>query len=111
MRIAIPTDSGQVSAHFGHCEEFTVYYIDESQKKVIAKEIIKNPGHEPGFLPVFLAKQNVNCIIAGGMGSRAKQLFDQKNIQTITGASGIVDEVIQEYLAGNIVSKGNYCDH
>ena len=111
MKIAIPTDKGQVSAHFGHCEHFTIYYVDESQKKVISKDVIDNPGHEPGFLPVFLAKHNVNCIIAGGMGSRAKQLFDQNNIQTITGASGIVDEVIQEYLAGNIVSKGNYCDH
>lgn len=111
MKIAIPTDKGQVSAHFGHCEHFTIYDVDESQEKVIAKDVIDNPGHEPGFLPVFLAKHNVNCIIAGGMGSRAKQLFDQNNIQTITGASGIVDEVIQEYLSGNIVSKGNYCDH
>ena len=33
MRIAIPTDRGQVSAHFGHCEEFTVYDIDENQKR------------------------------------------------------------------------------
>ncbi|MCG1011568.1 MAG: NifB/NifX family molybdenum-iron cluster-binding protein [Tepidanaerobacteraceae bacterium] len=111
MRIAIPTDRGQVSAHFGHCEEFTVYDIDENQKKVIAKEVIENPGHEPGFLPIFLAKQNVNCIIAGGMGSRAKRLFDQNNIQSITGASGIVDEVVQEYLAGQLVSNDNFCDH
>jgi len=111
MRIAIPTDRGQVSAHFGHCEEFTVYDIDENQKKEIEKEVIEDPGHEPGFLPIFLAKQNVNCIIAGGMGSRAKRLFDQNNIQSITGASGIVDEVVQEYLAGQLVSNDNFCDH
>ncbi len=111
MKIAIPSDNGQVSAHFGHCEEFTVYDVDESQKKVIGKEIIANPGHQPGFLPGYLAKQGISCIIAGGMGLKAKQLFDQNNIQTITGASGVVDEVIQEYLAGSLVSKGNYCDH
>lgn len=111
MRIAIPTDRGQVSAHFGHCEEFTVYDIDENQKKVIAKEVIENPGHEPGFLPIFLAKQNVNCIIAGGMGSRAKEIFDNNNIQTIAGVSGFVDEVVQEYLKGDLVSDDNYCDH
>jgi len=110
MRIAIPTDRGQVSAHFGHCEEFTIYDVD-ANNKVNSKEVIENPGHEPGFLPVFLAKQNINCIIAGGMGSRAKQLFDQNNIQTITGASGIVDEVVQGYLAGNLVSNDNFCDH
>ena len=111
MRIAIPTDRGQVSAHFGHWEEFTVYDIDENQKKVIAKEVIENPGHEPGFLPIFLAKQNVNCIIAGGMGSRAKEIFDNNNIQTIAGVSGFVDEVVQEYLKGDLVSDDNYCDH
>lgn len=110
MKIAIPTDRGQVSAHFGHCEEFTIYDVD-ANNKVNSKEVIENPGHEPGFLPVFLAKQNINCIIAGGMGSRAKQLFDQNNIQTITGASGIVDEVVQGYLAGNLVSNDNFCDH
>lgn len=111
MKIAIPTDRGQVSAHFGHCEEFTVYDVNESQKKVNSKEVIKNPGHEPGFLPVFLAKQHVNCIIAGGMGLKAKQLFDQNNIETITGAAGTVDEVMQEYLSGNLVSKEKYCEH
>jgi predicted Fe-Mo cluster-binding NifX family protein len=112
VKIAIPTDNGQVSAHFGHCEEFTVYDVDESQKKVIAKEIIANPGHQPGFLPGYLAKQKVSAVLLPeAWDSKAKQLFDQNNIQTITGASGAVDEVIQEYLAGNIESKGNYCDH
>ncbi|NLU10408.1 MAG: dinitrogenase iron-molybdenum cofactor [Tepidanaerobacter acetatoxydans] len=111
MKIAIPTDKGQVSAHFGHCEEFTIYDVDESEKKVNSKECITNPGHQPGFLPGFLAKQGINCIIAGGMGLKAKQLFDQNNIQTITGAAGIVDEVIQDYLEGNLISKESYCDH
>ncbi|MDD4568583.1 MAG: NifB/NifX family molybdenum-iron cluster-binding protein [Tepidanaerobacteraceae bacterium] len=111
MKVAIPTDNKSVSAHFGHCAEFTIYDIDEKNKKVNSKEVIGNPGHEPGFLPGYLAKQGINCIIAGGMGSRAKQLFDQNNISSITGASGSADEVIQEYLAGNLVSDGNYCDH
>ena len=111
MKIAIPTDNGQVSGHFGHCGEFTIYDVDKSGKKVGSKECIANPGHQPGFLPGFLAEKGINCIIAGGMGLKAKQLFDQNNIQTITGASGIVDEVIQEYLAGNLISKGDYCDH
>ena len=111
MKIAIPTDNGQVSAHFGHCAEFTIYDVDKNKKEVKSKETIANPGHKPGFLPGFLAEQDVNCIIAGGMGLKAKQLFDQNNVKSLTGASGSVDEVIQQYLAGNIESKGNYCDH
>jgi predicted Fe-Mo cluster-binding NifX family protein len=111
MKIAIPTDNNMVSAHFGHCAQFTIYDIDKAQKKVNSKKVIDNPGHEPGFLPGYLAELGINCIIAGGMGTRAKQLFDQNDIQTITGAEGDVDKVIQDYLEGNIVSKDNYCDH
>ncbi|NLZ52294.1 MAG: dinitrogenase iron-molybdenum cofactor [Thermoanaerobacteraceae bacterium] len=110
MKIAIPTDRGQVSAHFGHCEEFTIYDVD-ANNKVNSKEVIENPGHEPGFLPIFLSEHNVDCVIAGGMGTRARQLFDKNNIQTITGASGIVDEVVREYLTGQLVTNGNFCDH
>lgn len=111
MKIAIATDGNLVSAHFGHCQTYTIYEVDESKKKVINKEVIENPGHQPGFLPGYLAKLGVNCIIAGGMGPRAQELFAQNNIETITGVSGRVDDVIQEYLNGNIADRGNLCDH
>ena len=83
----------------------------ENHNKKNTKEVVENPANEPGFLPVFLANKNINCIIVGGMGLRAKQLFDHYNIQSIAGASGIVDEVVHEYLAGNLVGEDNYCDH
>ncbi|MCF6096907.1 NifB/NifX family molybdenum-iron cluster-binding protein [Thermovorax subterraneus] len=111
MKIAIATDGNIVSAHFGHCPQYTIYDVDEKQRKVNSKLIIENPGHQPGFLPGYLAKLGVNCIIAGGMGPRAKELFAHNNIATITGVSGRVDDVIQEYLKGNIADSGNLCDH
>ena len=111
MKVVIPTDDNMVSAHFGHCAQFTIYDIDEVQKKVNSKKVIDNPGHEPGFLPRYLADFGINCIIAGGMGSRARQLFDQNNIQTITGATGETDKVIQYYLEGSLENKGSFCDH
>ena len=52
MKIAIATDNNMVSAHFGHCPEFTIY--DVVGKKVNGKEVVENPGHQPGiFAKVF----------------------------------------------------------
>jgi len=109
MKIAVATEGNMVSAHFGHCSQYTIYDVDGN--KINKKEIIANPGHQPGFLPGYLARLGVNCIIAGGMGPNAQQLFAQNNIATITGVSGRVDDAIQEYLKGNITGGGNLCDH
>ncbi|MCR4431827.1 MAG: NifB/NifX family molybdenum-iron cluster-binding protein [Tepidanaerobacteraceae bacterium] len=111
MKIAIATEGNVVSAHFGHCPQYTIFDVDEKQNKINSKKIIENPGHQPGFLPGYLAELGVNCIIAGGMGPRAQELFAQNKIETITGVSGRVDDVIQEYLEGNIAGSGNLCDH
>ncbi len=105
MKIAITTDGNMVSHHFGHCSSYIIYDVDEKEHRIIEKSVIENPGHKPGFLPVYLAKLKVDCAIAGGMGQRAKELFAHHNIKTITDVFGQVGEVIEEYLKGNIVDR------
>ncbi|MEE8637440.1 MAG: NifB/NifX family molybdenum-iron cluster-binding protein [Candidatus Margulisiibacteriota bacterium] len=107
MKIAISTDSGQVSAHFGRCPEFAIVEIEDGVVK--SKEVISNPGHHPGFLPQFLHEQGVTCIIAGGMGFRAQGLFAEKGIETIVGISGSVDETIKSILAGTLKGGESLC--
>jgi predicted Fe-Mo cluster-binding NifX family protein len=54
----------------------------------------------------------VNAIIAGGMGQRALQLFTQNGIQVIVGAPAEAPEKLVElFLAGNLTSGDNVCDH
>jgi len=89
MKIAISTDSGHVSAHFGRCPAYTLVDIEEG--KIIRRTEIPNPGHQPGFLPDYLSRMGVTAIIAGGMGPRAQGLFAEKKIQTIIGVQGRVD--------------------
>jgi predicted Fe-Mo cluster-binding NifX family protein len=107
MKIAISTDSGMVSAHFGRCPEFTI--IDIEDGKLMKKEVVSNPGHHPGFLPQFLHDQEVTCIIAGGMGFRAQGLFAEKGIQTIVGISGSVEEAVKSILAGTLKGGESLC--
>lgn len=109
MKIAIACNGNNVSLHFGHCEQFMIYDVEDNQ--VVSNEMVANPGHEPGFLPVFLKQRGVNVVIAGGMGSRAQNLFAQNSIEAFVGAEGDCQRVIEAYLRGELVSTGNYCDH
>jgi predicted Fe-Mo cluster-binding NifX family protein len=109
MRIAIATLNGEVAAHFGHCQQFTLYDLEGS--KVTKKTTVPSPAHRPGVLPRFLADQGVNCIIAGGMGPSAQGLFAEQNIAVIIGAAGPTDQVIKDYLAGNLELGDSACHH
>jgi len=107
MKIAVASDNEKVTEHFGHCEGFIIYTVEN--KNIVSKEMVQNPGHKPGFLPVFLHEKGVNTIISGGMGGGAVDLFNENNIEVIIGAKGLSDEIIQNYLSGNLECTGSVC--
>ncbi len=107
MKVAIASEGAMVSGHFGHCEGFTMYDIDNVEVK--GKVFVPNPGHKPGFLPVFLKEQKADVIIAGGMGETAQVLFNENGINVVVGAQGITDDVVKSYLAGGLQSTGSVC--
>lgn len=108
MRVAISTDGEFVSAHFGRCPSFTIVDIIKDGH-VLIKDVIDNPGHQPGFIPQFLHEKGVNCIVAGGMGMRAQGFFDEFGIQAIVGISGKVDEVIEKLKKGTLKGGESLC--
>lgn len=107
MKVAISTEGNFVSAHFGRCPSFTLLDIEDN--KLVNKQIIDNPGHQPGFLPKFLNEKGVDCIIAGGMGARAQMLFDENSIKTIMGVTGEIDTVIEQLLKGTLKGGESLC--
>jgi predicted Fe-Mo cluster-binding NifX family protein len=108
MKVAISTDADYVSPHFGRCPCFTIVEIEEG--KILSKEIVNNPGHQPAFLPQFLSERGVSYIIAGGMGRRAEALFSEKGIETLVGISGRVDEVIDKLIKGTLEGAESLCE-
>jgi ATP-binding protein involved in chromosome partitioning len=112
MRCAVPITGGVVASHFGHCEEFALFDVDEQKKEILARAVVASPGHQPGLLPEWLAEQGVSLVIAGGMGSRAQNLFQQNRIGVVTGILGTDPEkVVQSYLDGILDTGPNICDH
>ena len=107
MKVAISTDGGFVSAHFGRCPQFTIVDIESGQ--ITARETIDNPGHTPGLIPEFLNGKGVKCIVAGGMGKRAQLFFDEYGIESIIGVSGSVDETIEKIVKGLLESGESLC--
>ncbi|MBN1152452.1 MAG: NifB/NifX family molybdenum-iron cluster-binding protein [Dehalococcoidia bacterium] len=112
MRYALPVTGGSLAAHFGHCEEFAFFDVDDSSGNIVAVEFVPSPGHQPGFLPVWLAEQGASAIIAGGMGPRAVELFESNRVEVILGApEGDPEQVMISYLAGTMEAGENVCNH
>lgn len=58
MKIALPSRDGMVDGHFGHCEAFTIYTLDES-KNIIEEEKLTPPpvaDVNPTSCPLSLKK-------------------------------------------------------
>lgn len=111
MKFAIPIYDGKLCAHFGHCEAFALIEAEEDGT-IISEAYATAPPHTPGLLPHWLSEKGVQCVIAGGMGSRAQQLFAQKGISVVTGAIGeSLREIVKQYLKGTLPIGPNTCDH
>jgi len=109
MRIAIATEHGSVAGHFGRCPQYSLIDIEDGQET--GRTVVDNPGHEPGLIPRFLKSHDANAIIAGGMGQRAKDIFDSLGIETIIGVAGKIDEVITGCIDGTLEGGGSFCAH
>ena len=111
MKFAVPTNDGKLCQHFGHCEAFALIDID-ANKTIVNEAYVTPPPHEPGLLPPWIAQQGVNCVIAGGMGARAQQLFAENGVTVVTGAQGQYPrEIVENYLKDALVTGANTCDH
>lgn len=112
MRFAIPLADGRLAVHFGHCATFALIDIDTDKQSIVKREDVAAPPHQPGLLPPWLAERGVNHILAGGMGQRAQELFLAQNIQVTVGAPVETPEnLVLDFLAGNLAVGGNACDH
>jgi predicted Fe-Mo cluster-binding NifX family protein len=110
MKFAIPLADGKLTTHFGHCQEFAIIEVEGNE--ITKKEKLVPPPHEPGVLPSWLHRLGVNVIIAGGMGGRALDLFEQNGVEVVPGAPAWgPEELVRSYLDQTLVTGANVCDH
>ena len=109
MRIAVTYENGNVFQHFGKTEFFKVYEVKDGQ--VISSEVIGSNGAGHGALAGLLAGQGVDVLICGGLGGGAQAALAEAGIEVCAGAQGNTDQVVDDYLKGQLVSTGANCDH
>lgn len=109
MKIAVTYDNGNIFQHFGKTEFFKVYEVENNQ--VISSEVISSNGAGHGALAELLGNQSVDLLICGGIGGGAQTALAEAGIEVCSGVQGDVDEAVEAYLKGELVSAGVNCDH
>lgn len=111
-KIAIPTRNELVDAHFGHCEYYSIYTIDEDEK-IKDIELFEAP-HSCGCksnIASVLAEKGVRLMLAGNMGLGAVNMLQSSDIEVLRGCEGKVIDVINQYLAAELHDNGENCAH
>jgi predicted Fe-Mo cluster-binding NifX family protein len=110
MKIALPSSQNQVDEHFGHCEYFTVFTIDD-KNKIQSQETITPPagcGCKSNIAQT-LAQMGVKYMLAGNMGQGAVNVLGNNGIEVLRGCSGNVKDVVVSWLDGGLRDSGVAC--
>ena len=109
MKLAVPTREGRVDDHFGHCDHYTIFTIED--KQVISREVMASPqgcGCKSG-IAADLERMGVEVMLAGNMGEGALNKLSAHNIRVIRGCRGDIEAVVSGFLAGFILDSGVGC--
>lgn len=111
MKVALPSRQNLIDDHFGHCEYFTIFTIDEKSKDILSKETLASPAGCgcKSNITVTLSEMGVKFMLAGNMGDGAVNVLNSSGIQVLRGCSGDVQEVVKKWLAGSLVDSGDSC--
>ena len=111
MKIAIPTRENNVDGHFGQCEYYTIFSVEEN--KIVKKEILESPqgcGCKSN-IAATLQQKGVKQMLAGNMGAVALSKLNAFGIEVTRGCDGNVDELVAKHQKGEIKDTGEPCGY
>ena len=113
MKIAMPTTrENTIDSHFGHCEFFTIFTLDDVKNEIQNKEVLPSPsgcGCKSGVAGI-LKDQGVKLLIAGNMGQGAVDVLLAAGIDVLRGYNGDVETVLSQWTSGTLVDSGELCE-
>ncbi|MCQ2467847.1 MAG: FKBP-type peptidyl-prolyl cis-trans isomerase [Clostridia bacterium] len=107
MKIALPSDNGQVYQHFGHAEAFQVYDIEDGT--IVKTEEVQPEGSGHDAISAFLKSKGVDVVICGGIGDGAMSALVASGIEVCSGVSGDTTKVVIDFINGELTSEGVNC--
>jgi len=110
MKIAVTFENNEVFQHFGHTEQFKMYEVKDG--KITATEVVSTNGTGHGAIAQFLADNDVDTVICGGIGGCAQKALNENKIKLYGGVSGNADEAVDALLANNLTFNPDVkCTH
>ena len=110
FKVAIPLTGGVLCSNFACWEQFAVLSVENGE--IQHEDLLTPPFHETQIMPRWLDNLQVSLIIAGVMSKRDLALFARHSIDVITGAPSLPPEdLVQQYLAGALVTEAVVYDH
>jgi len=110
MKIAVTYENGQVFQHFGHCENFKFYTVEDG--KITGSEVVNAMGSGHGALAGFLRENGADTLICGGIGGGAKMALAEAGIQLFGGVSGSADAAAEALVSGGLqYNPDATCNH
>ncbi len=110
MKIALPLAGGELSPHFGHCEAFALFTVEEDM--IVAEETGSPEEHGCGSYPQYLKALGCSVVIAGGIGMGAQNNLQAQGIEVYPGVCPApLRQLVQQYLDGTLEKNGELCSH
>ena len=111
-KLAIPTREGRVDDHFGHCDHYSVFTIDDN-KQVVSTERLDSPqgcGCKSNIASV-MQQMGITMMLAGNMGMGAFNKLSAHGISVIRGCKGDINDALKAYLDGKLTDSAASCAH
>lgn len=111
MKIAMPINGDVINQHFGQSKSFLIATVEND--KIVNRQEINSEAlqHNHAGLSGLFQAEGVSVVITGGIGKPALDALQQNGFEVVKGASGQYEEVLDNYLAGNLNDQNVTCDH
>lgn len=102
MKVAIPRMGEWVAPCFEYCSTMAIFTVDESGSTDQVDFPLRS--RDPFDRVRLLRDQQVDALICGGMQSFYEDLLKASGFEVISWVSGLVEDLLSTYLAGDLVS-------
>ena len=117
MRIAISATGtnldAEVDPRFGRCQSFVIVDVETNEFEGVDNTSASAAGGAGISAAQMIVEKGVEAVLTGNCGPNAYQVLSPADIQILTGVSGIIKDVIEEYKLGtySAAQQPNVADH
>ena len=117
MKIAVSATatnlSAQVDPRFGRCQYFVIADLETNEVEGMVNTSAAAAGGAGISAAQMIVIKGVEAVLTGNCGPNAHQVLSSAGIKMVTGVSGKIGDVIEEYKLGtySVAKEPNVANH